>query len=350
MPESSTDEKNEAPTARRIQQARQSGQVAISRDLATALSVAVACVVLVATASAGAAGLLRLMRESLGGATKANAISMAAKSGFEAVLLNIGVPGGALLLAACLVGVTQTQGLATALPLRPDVRRVLPALGRVLGRDQRMEAGKGFLSLCLLFVVAFWSIRPAVSCIASLGGASAARILRTVGVLGQRLAIHLTVVIVTLGAADYLWQRHRHGKALRMSRDEVKREHRQSEGEPAHKAERLRLHHEFMQEVTLGDVTKADFIVVHVHIGVVAAAIRYDEKSSSPPVVLLKGDGGRAQAIAAAARAAGVPAVVDPDLARALGSLDEGGEIPEALYQSVAECLLRTDTIGQTEN
>jgi type III secretion protein U len=346
--ESSTNERNEAPTARRIKQARRSGQVAISRDLATALSVAVACVVLVETASAGAAGLLRLARESLGGATKANAFSMAAKSGFEAVLLNIAVPGGALMLVAGLVGVAQTRGLATMRPLRPDARRILPSLGRVLGRDQMLEAGRGFLGLCLLFAVAFWSIRPSVSCIAALGGASAARILRMVGVLGQRLAIHLTVAMLTLGAADYLWQRHRHGKALRMSRDEVKREHRESEGEPAHKAERLRLHHEFMQEQTLVDVTKADFVVVHT--GVMAAAIRYDQKSSSAPVVLVKGEGGRAQAIAAAARAGGVPAFFDPDLARALGSLDEGGEIPEALYQRVAECLLRTETMGQTQN
>jgi type III secretion protein U len=210
-----------------------------------------------------------------------------------------------------------------------------------------VEAGKGFLGLCVLFAVALWSIRPAVSGIAATGGASAARILRTVGVLGQRLAIHLTVAMLALGAADYLWQRYRHGKALRMGRDEVKREHRESEGEPAHKAERLRLHHEFMQEHALGDVAEADFVVVHP--GVMATAIHYDQKSSSAPVVLVKGEGGRAQAIAAAARAAGVPAFVDPDLARALGSVDESGEIPEALYQRVAECMLRAETMGQSE-
>lgn len=345
MSESSSDERNEAPTPRRIQQVRRSGQVAISRELAAALSVAVAGVVLAATASSGAAGLLRFMREALEGATKEIALSAAAKSGLGVVLLTIAVPGGVLLLVACLAGFVQTRGLATVLPVRPQAGRVRPALGRVLGRDQMVEAGKGFLGLCMLFTVAFWSIRPALSVIAALGGASAARILRTVGVLGQRLAIHLTVALLVLGAADYLWRRRRHGKALRMSRDEVKREQRESEGEPAHKAERLRLHHEFMQEQMLGHVAAADFVVVHT--GVMAAAIRYDRESAGAPVVLVKAAGGRAHALTVAARAAGVPAFVDPDLARALGSVDEGGEIPDALYQRVAECLLRAEMMGQ---
>ena len=348
MSESSADERNQAPTARRIQQARRRGQVAISRDLAAALSVAVACVVLVATASSGVAGLLLCMREALEGATKADALSAAATSGLEVVLLDIAVPGGALLLVASLTGVVQTRGLVTARPLRPDAEQILPTLARVFGRERICEAGKAIFALCMLFAVALWSVHPAVADIAALGGASAARILRTVGVLGQLLAIHLSVAMLAFGAIDYFWQRYRHGKALRMSWDEVKREHRESEGEPAHKAERLRLHHEFMQEQTLGDVTGADFVVVHA--GDMAAAIRYDRKGSSAPVVLMQGEGGRAQAIAAAARTAGVPVLADVPWGQALASVDEGEEIPEALYEPVAKCLLRVETMVQPEN
>jgi len=348
MSEASAEERSEAPTPRQIQQARRSGRVAFSRDLVVALSMATACVVLVATAPAGIAGLLQLMREALGGAAKSIAISAAAKAGLEVLLVNLAVPGGALLLVACLVGVTQTRGLATALPLRPDARRVRPAIGRVLGRDRIVEAGKGIFALCILFAVAGWSMRPATSSLAALSGASAGRSLRAVGILGERLSIHLTVAMLALGAADYLLQRQRHRKALRMSRNEVKREHRESEGEPGHKAERLRLHHEFMQEQALGDVAEADFVMVHT--GFLAVAIRYDRKSSSAPVVIVKGERLRAQAIEASARAAGVTVFVDAHAAGALASVGEGEEIPSALYQLVAECLVRAESTVQAEN
>jgi flagellar biosynthesis protein FlhB len=309
---------------------------------------ATACVVLVATARAGVAGLVQAMREAMVGAAKATALSAFAKAGLEVAVVTLALPAGALLVVACLVGVMQTRGLAAALPLMPEARRVLPSLDKVLGRERAIEAGKGVVVVWFLFTVAFWSIRPAISAIAALGGASAAQILRAMGVLGEHLAIRLIVAMLALGAADFLWQRHHHGKALRMSRDEVKREHKESEGEPAQKAERLRLHQEIMQEQALGDVTKADFVVVHA--GFMAAAIRYDRASASAPVVMMKGERRVAQAIEAAARAAGVPVIVDPNLSRALASVDDGGEIPKSLYEQVAECLVRVQAKGQFEN
>jgi len=348
MSEAFTAERSESPTPRRIQQARQRGQVAISRDLAAALCMATACVFLVSTASSGVAGMLQLMREVLDAAAKSSAMSAAAKAGLDVVLLNLAVPAGALLLAACLVGVAQTRGLATALPLRPDARRALPAIRRVLSRDRAVEAGKGILGLCVLLAVALWSMRPALAVVAALSGAGPGRILSAMGVLGGRLAIHLTVAMLGLGAADYLLQRQRHGKVLRMSRDEVKREHRESEGDPAHRAERLRLHHELMQEQSLGNIPEADFVVFHA--GILAAAIRYDREGSSAPVVMVKGGRLRAQAIAAAARVAGVPVFIDVPWAGDLESVDEGEEIPVALYARVAECLLRAEDMGRAGN
>lgn len=348
MADSSFEERTEAPTPRRIQQARRAGQVAVSRELAAAVVIATACVVLVATANAGAAGLVQAMREAMAGATKSTTIFAAAKAGLEVAVLTLALPAGAALVAAFLASVAQAQGRATVLPLLPDGKKVLPSLGRVFGRDRAIEAGKGFIVLGILFAVAFWSIRPVISSIAALGGASAAQILRAEGVLGEHLAIRLTVAMLALGAVDFLWQRHRFGKALRMSRDEVKREHRESEGEPAYKAERLRLHQEFMHEQTVGDVTEADFVVVQA--GVMAAAIRYDGEASNAPIVMVKGEHGHAQAIEAAARAAGVPVFIDPDLVRALASVEYGGEIPEALYEQVAECLLRVQATGKSEN
>jgi flagellar biosynthesis protein FlhB len=348
MADSPAEERTEAPTPRRIQQSRRAGQTAISRDLAAALVIATAYVVVVATAQAGVAGLVQAMREAMAGAARSTSISAAAKSGLEIAVLTLGLPAGALLAVAFLASAVQTRGLATVKPLVPDGKRLRPSLARVFGRDRVIEAGKGGIALCILFAVAFWSILPAISGIAALGGASATRILWILGVLGQRLAMRLTVALLALGAADLLWQRHRLGKALRMGRDEVKREDRESEGEPAHKTARLRLHQEIMHGQALGDVTEADFVVVHV--GVMAAAVRYDQEVSRAPLVTVKGSRKHAQAIEAAARAAGVPVVVDPDLVRALSSVDSGGEIPEALYDQIAKCLVRVHAAVTPEN
>ena len=343
MADPSSEERTESPTPRRIQEARRAGQVAFSRDLAAALAVATACLVLIATAHAGVVGLVQAMREAMAGASKSNALGAAAKAGLNVAMLTLALPVGALFVVACLSGVAQTRGLATVLPLRPDTRRVLPSLDRVLGRERAIEAGKGVVALAMLFAVAFWSIRPATFGVAALSGASPMQILSAMGVFGEHLAIRLTLAMLALGTADFLWQRHRLGKALRMSRDEVKREHRESEGEPAFKTERLRLHQEFMAERGLDEVAEADVIVVDV--GVIAATIRYDGADSGAPVVMLKGTNKRAQVIEEAARAAGVPVVVDPGLVRALVSVDDEGEIPEALYERVAKCLVQVQAV-----
>jgi flagellar biosynthesis protein FlhB len=348
MADAHSEERTESPTPRRIQQARRGGQTAISRDLGAALAMATACGVLALAAQAGVAGLVLAMREALEGATQATAFSAAIGAGLEVVVLTLAPPVGLLWVVAWLVGVVQTRGLATTWPLRPDASRLLPSLSRMFGRDRAIEAGKGAIALGSLFAVAVWTLRPATFGVAVLGGASAAQVLRAVGTLGERLSIHLVVTTLALGAADLLWRRHHHGKALRMSRDEVKRELRESEGEPAHKAERLRLHRECMLEQTLGDIPRADFVVVNA--GVMAAAIGYDPENSSAPIVMVKGERRSAQAIEESARVAGVPVFVEAELVRALVSVDDGGEIPEELYAQVAEWLVQARALGRPDS
>jgi flagellar biosynthesis protein FlhB len=142
---------------------------------------------------------------------------------------------------------------------------------------------------------------------------------------------------VALGAADYAWRRHQHRRSLRMTRPEVRREQKETEGDPRHKAERQRLHRELAEQRMLADVRKADFVVVNPdHI---AVALQYDRQGDAAPLVLAKGERLLAEKIKEVAREAGVPIFRDVNLARALRELEEGDEIPEALYEAVAEIL-----------
>jgi flagellar biosynthesis protein FlhB len=122
-----------------------------------------------------------------------------------------------------------------------------------------------------------------------------------------------------------------------MTRDEVKREAKESEGDPSHRAERQRLHREILEQRMVAEVRKADFVVVNPdHI---AVALRYDRDGEGAPVVVASGERLVAERIKEVARQAGVPIFRDVTLARSLRDVPEGEEIPVALYEAVAEVL-----------
>ena len=143
---------------------------------------------------------------------------------------------------------------------------------------------------------------------------------------------------VFLAVLDVVVTRRSWRKKLMMSKADVKREHKESEGDPQLKAARERAHHEMLAAATVANVQKASVVIVNpVHI---ACALRYDEEDGDEaPVVVASGHGDLAARIVQAARAHGVPVLQDIPLARALVELEVGSAIPEALYEAVAEIL-----------
>jgi len=151
-------------------------------------------------------------------------------------------------------------------------------------------------------------------------------------------------VLVVAAAVDYGIRWRRHGRSLMMTRTEVLREHRESEGDPRHKAERRRVHQEVLQHAMLEQVGQADVVVVNpTHL---AVALRYDPARSGAPVVVAKGQALVAERIKRLAREGRVPVVHDVSLARSLMDLDLGTEIPESLYDAVAEVLRALEAPG----
>lgn len=122
-----------------------------------------------------------------------------------------------------------------------------------------------------------------------------------------------------------------------MTKEEVRREHRETEGDPAIKRARERLHREIADHSILEEVRRATFVVVNPdHL---AIALRYEEGETDAPLVVAKGERLIAARIVEIAREAGIPILRDVPLARALFTLEVGDEIPEALYEAVAEVL-----------
>jgi flagellar biosynthesis protein FlhB len=329
-------DKTEEPTPRRLEEARRQGEVAQSRDLTQAAALLVVVGALSVAAPAGIGRLVAYVRRSLEAAPRGTR-DAALTDALHTAAAVLALPLGAVVVTVVLVGMLQSGGLFTLRPARLDLARVLPQGRRVLSGQALMTVAKGLVKLAVVTGIAWLTLKPTMRALAALPGASARTVLEVLGVVTGRLAVRLAMAAAVLGAADYLLQRRRHLRQLRMTRDEVRREHKESEGDPHHRAERQRLHRELGEQRMLADVRKADFVVVNPdHI---AVALRYDRDGTAAPVVVAKGERLLAEKIKEVAREAGVPIFRDVPLARALAGMEEGDEIPEALYEAVAEIL-----------
>ena len=317
-------EGTEEPTPRRLAEARRRGDVAVSRELTAAAALAAAVLVLVWDAPTAVGRVIQGMRVSLGGAVGTQSL---AEGWAVARALAPRVAGPALaavVLVTLGVGLAQTRGLVA--PLRVDLGRVASAGAWRRLFDGRAVAASfaGLLKVTLVGAVAVVSLRPLIAGLVALTGAPPPRLLAALGALSGRLSLRLALAILALGVADLLLVRRRHHRSLRMTRDEVKRDFKEAEGNPAHRGERQRLHRELLEQRLVEEVRRADFVVVNPeHI---AVALRYDAEGDAAPVVVAKGERLVAERIKQIAREAGVPIFRDVGLARALAALAEGGE------------------------
>ena len=339
------DERSFDPTPRRLEEARRRGEVAFSRDLTSAAAMAAAIVALVMQGPALTARLFGYFREAFAAAPASGNATAALATGVGVLARALAAPLLAALVLALAAGALQTGGLLAF--VRADLARLSPAAGlkRVFGGQAAWQVGKGLVKVAIVAVLAWITVRPVLGGVLALAGTPVPRMATALGLLAAQLAERVTVAALALGVADYLWTRRGHMQGMRMTREEVKREHKESEGDPSHRAERQRLHRELTEQRMLADVRKADFVVVNPdHI---AVALRYDRDGDAAPVVVASGERLLAERIRQAAREAGVPIFRDVTLARSLRDLPEGQEIPAALYEAVAEILRTVYATGE---
>jgi flagellar biosynthesis protein FlhB len=325
------------PTERRVAQARSRGHVAVSRELSVGFGTLVACVGFIVAGKAAVGSLAVAMRDSLRSSMGTLAVRAAIGAGLDAAASALLLPMLAISVAALTIGLVQTRGLIRARLLPLDGRRIAPSLRRLWGVDKLGFAGKEVGRIAALLLVAVVSIGSSARGVLGLAGGSPWRILDALFVAAKNLGLALAFATLGLGVADYLWQLFRHHKALRMTQDEVRREHREIEGDPVFKAERRRIHAELSQAYALTELWQADLLLVEP--GQAAAALRYAARIAEAPFVIAKGRNRLAQRMEAVATAAGVPIVVDPPLLAQLASTEAGEEIPEALYEAIAGLL-----------
>jgi type III secretion protein U len=327
-------DKTEQPTPRRLRKAREEGDSPVSSAFVGAVALLLPLALIPAVAAATAARAAELVRSAANGG---DPLSAARSLAFDVVVLSLPIALAAAAGAAA-AGVVQTQGHVTSARFGMHFDRLDPARGlRNLFRLERSFAILRALVAALIVAAVVWFLfrRHAADLAATAGNELA--IAPVALALGQKLAWASALVGVALGGIDLAvtfraW-RERH----KMSRDEVRREHREAEGDPQIKAQRRRAHQEALAGSVLGAVKDATVVIVNpTHL---ASALRYREDEDEAPRVVAQGQGELARRIVEAAHAYGVPCVRDVPVARALAELETGDEIPEALYEAVAEIL-----------
>jgi type III secretion protein U len=329
--------RTEEPTPRRLREARRRGEVARSADLGAAAALAGGLAALALLGPGLAADLARALRAAAGG-PGAPVDPAAALRATALLVLRLAVPPAACAAAcAALAGAVQTGFTFSPDAARPRLARLDPwrGLARLVDPAQAARTALGVVKAAalVLLLAAWW--RGAARTLVALPRASAPGALGAVLPLLAGLALRLAAALALLGALDLALEARRVRRALRMTRDEVRRELREDEGDPAHRAERRRLHRALLEADAVSRAT-----VVVVNPTRLAVALRHERGGGDAPRVVAKGTGRDAARIRSAARRAGVPIVRDVPFARALHRLaDVGDELPEELYEAAAALL-----------
>jgi flagellar biosynthesis protein FlhB len=327
--------KTEEPTPRRLRKAREEGDSPASHALSAAVGFVAALLLVPGAVAATAARASELVRASLTGAPRPSGFALA----FDVVSLVAPLLVGVAAVSG-LVTLVQTGGVVSGVRLTPRLERLDPLEGlRSLFRPERAFSVVRALMTALIVSYLTWLVlRDHAGDLARSVGNERA-IVPLFSVLGKRLAVGAALVGLALGAVDLAVSARAWRTRLKMTKDEVRREHREAEGDPELKARRRRAHQEAIVGSVLNAVKEATVVVVNpTHL---ANALRYVDGEDAAPKVVAIGQGELARRIVEAAHAYGIPCVQDVPVARALAELEVGDEIPEALYEAVAE-ILRT--------
>ena len=344
MPEQPAAEKSEQPTPRRLQKAKQKGQAPQSQELASAATLIVLILILAFLAPGLLQWFILKIKDGLSGH-----IDIFASSKAFIHFVNIRIVDSMLLVSpivAALLAASVLAGIAiSGLNFAPAaIRLQWVAINPVSGLQKLFNARSlvhliaSIAKLLFVSIVVWLYLHSKLDTFATLRWAGTAQIITAIARLIFGLCIRVGIVLLVIGLADALYQKWKYIQDLKMTRQEVKQERRDTEGSAETKSRIRRIQIAMSMKRVMQEVPKADVILVNpTH---VAVALRYEAKIMEAPVLVAKGADYLAEKIMAIGRAYGVPIVRRPQLARTIYSTVEPGHpIPETLYVAIAEVL-----------
>jgi flagellar biosynthetic protein FlhB len=344
MPDKPAAERTEQPTPRRLQKAREGGQIPQSQELATAVTLAALLLTL---------GLLGphlfqwcRLRVEAGLSSQPGALrdSQAFIHCLNENLIDAGLVTLPILAALTAAGIISSLAVGGwhvtpgALQLRWNAINPAVVLQSAFTSRSLVRLLASIAKLAFVSIIVWLYLRDKLAALAALRWGWSMDIMTATARILFDLCLRVGIAVLIIGIADMLYQKWQYMQELKMTRQEVKQEHKDLEGSPEIKARVRRVQMEMSLKRLKQEVPKASVILVNpTH---VAVALQYEPKTMDAPILLAKGADLLAERIMSIARAYGVPIVRRPEVARAIyATVKPGQPIPEALYVAVAEVL-----------
>ena len=344
--EEGTDEsqKTEDPTARRLEEARKRGQVVYSREVANWLMLFTATV-LVVMAGPGIMGdlrdtLSRFISESHALPADGPGLHDLLSGLFWHVMGIVALPFLVLAGVGIFAGFIQTGPIFTFDPVKPDISKISISSGfdRLFSLRAVMELVKGLVKLVIVGAAGVFVLMPYFAGIEHFVGQDLAAAMFDLRALFLKMMVAVLSVLFLVAALDYLYQRQDFLSKMRMSKQEIREEFKQTEGDPQIKARLRELREKKARQRMMQAVPEADVVITNpTHF---AVALKYDAKAMDAPQMLAKGADLIAQRIRALAEENKIPIVENAPLARALyDSMEIEQTIPQEHFKAVAEVI-----------
>jgi flagellar biosynthesis protein FlhB len=344
-------EKSELPTPKRLEEAREEGQVSFSTEVNIAMLLLLGFCTLAMFAPTLWHAMEVMMRQGL---AMAFTVELNERESLNLIMqqtvMHVGwfLPLiGVLFLGGIGLSVAQIGFHMSLKPLVPKIERLSPiaGFGRLFGMRGIMRFVFNLLKITLLVIVAWYLLSYDIPRMVAIR----ADVMNTM--VAESWAIFVMVmkliaILVIIAAGDFIYQRYQHTQDLMMTKQEIKEEMKQSDGDPLVKGKIRQIQRQMAQRRMMQEVPKADVVITNpTH---VAVALKYDKKTMAAPVVLAKGYDEVAQKIKALAVQHNIVMVENIPLARSLAKeVDIGKPIPVKWYNAVAEVLSMVYKLGK---
>lgn len=344
MAEESAEEKTEAPSDKKRQDARERGTVAKSTEVNSVIVLLTGILMLKVFGGWMFHEITLSTTDFFSGITD---ISMNTERFIvltcQALLLmaKVALPiAGAILVTGVVANIAQIGFLFTTKPLVPNVEKINPisGLGRLFSIRSLFEAMKNLTKLAIIALVAYLTLRAEFDDMLHLSDTSVVTIWMFILTIGFKILLRIALVLIIIAILDYAYQRYEHEKKLRMSHQELKEERKQLEGDPQIKARIRSLQREMARRRMMEQVPKATVVVTNPTF--IAIALRYEPSEQDAPVVVAKGKRIIAERIKELALNNAIPIVENKPLARAMfDKVEPGLPIPVEFFTAVAEIM-----------
>jgi len=338
-------EKTEAPTEKKRRESREEGQVAFSKELPSAALLAGILLTLIATSPLILDAFREITTQIFREISKTDELSIGSLYDLSGEIFSTLLPAFApfaaiIVLVGILASVLQVGVQITLKAIAPKFNKISPLTGlkRLFSTQSLADFLKSMAKLIIVGIVGYITYMDKITELNGLSVATPEAILEYNFTVVAEVSGKIVLALVAIAIFDYLYQRWHHEKQLMMTKQEVKEETKQTEGDPQLKARIRQIQREMSNARMMQEVPKADALIVNpTHFSV---AILYDRDVMEAPEITAKGTDHMALRMRTVARENSVPILERPELARDLYANVEIGEtIPERFYKAIAEIL-----------